>query len=602
LGRRFSSACLLFLLAGFATGHPFGRFGYGAFPQVPGFEIDLEGFRVAHPAADKLRFNSKATLWRPALVSDLAITGLLTGGPRCPTKLRVNLLAPGFELYFQSGVLLRFSSLSGPFLSWNEGSVGSNVPTPEVPWVMVTFRDSQPPLLLSTIGPNAAFRVDGKAGDWRLRTMDARAGWIRVSAPLGDRPYPANSAAQLGDLVRRLRPEIPFLTGPAPNWLETSIEEDPQGVVATWRFDRPGAILPAPIVLAPLAGYPLKLQSPTRRLSGANELGPVTAATEARFTVRFPVRRIPTGRSLSLGEAKWEPPATVSAIDIPTVAELAFANLTAQRDLVAKTASRGALEEYLASANYEVEPNTGQRLPYTASGRGLDLAAAHALLMQAETTAEKATSEPNSLLTSVAWRRDWYTWRVWARDQSVSRRASALAALAGALCVEKERRLDAAMFQAGLAAERGYTEWRRKNGLSVIEAKLLEPLEALRAAFFGMESKGAQAEAFLRSLQSEIRVYGDLAYSAEARTESLALIFGLREAGPRTVVLASGYPITVNEGANVTVQSVQDALGFTVIRLTPKEPGRCELLISPPTWAAPLPKAAEVPRYVESEA
>jgi len=80
-----------------------GRFAFRKTPPVAGFRIDSNGFRAANPAADTLRFVQPAKQWKAAEVSSLGATYLLGGSGRSPDKLRVNLLAPGFELHFQAG-------------------------------------------------------------------------------------------------------------------------------------------------------------------------------------------------------------------------------------------------------------------------------------------------------------------------------------------------------------------------------------------------------------------------------------------------------------------------------------------------------------------
>jgi hypothetical protein len=229
----------------------------------------------------------------------------------------------------------------------------------------------------------------------------------------------------------------------------------------------------------------------------------------------------------------------------------------------------------------------------------LDLAAVHALLLQSTTTAERATSEPNSLLTSVSWRRDWYTWRLWCPDSALARRAAALAALAGAICPEPSRRAEAGMLQAGLSAERGLAVWQRRLTPQSPIPKLLEAALPLRASFFALEPP-VDDGGFFRSLLSEIRVYGEQAVSASLREGSIVVGWGTRDLSPKALILASAYPIQVSEGGNVTISEASEALGFTVIRYTPKEPGRCEIVLKKPEWAAALPSAADPPRYEES--
>jgi hypothetical protein len=66
---------------------------------------------------------------------------------------------------------------------------------------------------------------------------------------------------------------------------------------------------------------------------------------------------------------------------------------------------------------------------------------------------------------------------------------------------------------------------------------------------------------------------------------------------PITIILASGYPLTTAPETNLSNCSSEDALGFTVIHCTPKDPGNCKIWLKPPDWALPLPSYAEAPRY-----
>lgn len=599
--RRSISVAALVLLAAAAFAQPFGRFGYVEKIDVPEFDLDRTGFRVRHDRADRFGFEEPSKVWNPVETTDLAQVILFSGIGRSPLKARVDLFAAGFSLYFQNGIGFKLGSTSAPYLTWAEGSVGPGVPTPNLKWVLVSFRDAQPPVLIALMGPAAAFEITGKAGDWRLRTSGLYRGWTRITAPIGLRAQAANSAASLGELKKRVLSMLPFLTEPIPKLTRIDITDEPAAVTASWVFDRPYALIPTPAVLANLGGYPLKLESPTVRIDSSDPAGPLSVTTTPFLSIRFPVLRIPTGRSLALGAPKQPAIGTVSPIDTASVAELSLANLPACRDVLTREAAEETMSKYLSEAAYSVEPYTNQRLPYAADGSGLDVAAAQALLMQSTITTVKATSEPNSLLTSVMWRRDWRTWRIWSPDPAVSRRAGALAALAGALCPEPSRRLDAAMLEAGLAAEAGLAIWQKRNGFSAPDKLPSAPWSGLRKALFLYANPPPADEGFVRSLLSEIRVYGESAVSASPKNGGIALAWKAESSQPVSLMLASAYPIEISPSQNLASAAAEEALGFTVIRCVPEGAGPCELLVKTPEWASPLPPYVDAPRYVPTE-
>lgn len=598
--RRFINVVTAFLLAATAFPQAFGRFGYSSNVSVSGFAVNAEGFTVNNPRAETFRFESPSKLWRPLLTSDMSQTVLMSGVGRSPLKFRTDLTAMGFSLYFQYGFGLKLTSITKPFVSWTEGSAGPDIPTPPVKWILVSFREDQPPVLLSFYGKNIAVRLEGRSGSWFLRSEQPFEGWVRVVAPFGGIGKPASSAASLGELVESVRKNESFLTGPIPKLIRTTYDESLSSVTVAWQFDQPGAVVPYPAILAPLAGYMVTIQSKTTRTTAVDETGPVTVTAEPVLRMTFPVRRIPTGRGLSVGKLTEELIATASPIDIPSIYELALANLLGQREKVIRQGASDCLNGYMANAKYEIEPFTNQRLPYSADGTGVDLLAAHALLMQSTITPVQATSEPNSLLTSVLFRRDWGSWMIWTPNPEISRRATALSAIAAAVCPEPERRLEGAMLQAGLVGQTGLQIWKKRQGLDGGEApKFLETALGLRNSLFSGSAREPREDGFLKMLQSEVRVYGDIGLVTELKNGELVASWDSPDGQPTTVVFASAYPLEINDGTNTSITRSNEALGFTVVRCTPVKPGRCELIIVPPSWAKPLPGTVNAPRYSE---
>lgn len=169
--RSISLALIALALPAAGWGQAFGRFGYARTLAVPGFKIDQNGFTPAYPISDHIEFGRASGIWKATQTSSTEQTVSLQEFTGNPSKVRASLLAPGFSLYFASGITFKLSATSAPYLTWTEGSASSGVPTPNVSWVILSFRDAQPP------PSSSAFPVGRRAS--RLRASRVR-GWLRV--------------------------------------------------------------------------------------------------------------------------------------------------------------------------------------------------------------------------------------------------------------------------------------------------------------------------------------------------------------------------------------------------------------------------------------
>jgi len=599
LARRFFSALILAILASAAFGQAFGRFGYEQSVSVPGFRVDKDGFTANDPQADKIRFAKPSKDWKPLATSSVEQTVQLSPLAGGPSRALFNLAGVGFSLYFDSGIDLKVGALSAPYLSWEQGSVANGVATPETRWLVLSFRDRQPSLVFGFPKGHASLIVTGKAGAWSIKTAEKFQGWVRIGLPQGIDSQLANSAGSLGKIAKVAAARASLWTSMPPRLLKTSVASDLGSVTATWQFDQPGAVVPPAAMLANLGGYLLKVQTPSARMAGWTEAGPTDVLIGNSLTVRFPVKRIPTGRCLAVGSQLSNPIGTASPQDIPSVAQLALESLVAERDTMTRKASEDTTAEFIGQAHYFLEPWTRQQLPFDRMGRGIDLAAAHAFLMQAATSTSRSTSESNSLLTSVCWRQDWASWKVWTDDVAISQRSGALAALAGAFCPEADRRLAAAMFQAGLSGARGLNVWRKRKGLIDQLPKLQEPLYGVRKEIFGLEGSEVDGEAFTRSLFSPLRVFSEGAVALVKDGANLVVQSEPIEAKQYVLMLASAYPIEVKPLLNVSYFKVDAALGFTEVHYIPDTAGTCKFKITLPSFGKTPPPAAQVPIYSE---
>lgn len=583
---RFSASVISLTLASVALAAPFGRFGYSAAPFVPGFEVDRGGFRAKAPGAPAFRFDQPSTYWKPVATTEMSQSASLSGFIRTPTKFRQDLTALGFHLHFANGFRFRLSTKEAPFLTWPEASVGPGVPTPSVRWVGISFKDHVPPIVLGFMDGPSTMVVKGRAGDWSIESPAK--GWVRIALPYGTMGVSTESAAKLGALGTMLKRHDPLWYGPSPQLTATEVVSDATSLTVTWKFSGANAVVPYPVVLAPLAGYRVAPKSPVVRLDGYTEEGPLAVTTTPELTVRFPIRNIGTGRVLAAGEPKDESLVTVDPFDPRSVAELALHNLVGRRDRLVRSTVDEACSSFLSEVPTDTEPNTMQRFPFRQDGTGLDLAAAHALLFQSKIAAENSEPQENSLLTSVLWRRDWLTWSFTRVERSIARRAAATASLACLL--SDQTSLDAALLEAGLASERGLGTFLRRKGRIQSEPTLNEPLATLRkSAFFTASGQWTPALPF-----GQIRVFGDRSFRASGRTPTFRLSWTAAAQENFSFVL-TGPILDVLPETNVAAVKLTKFGSITIIDCQCKALGEAAVNLELPEGVT-LPQMPEWPK------
>lgn len=598
--RSISLGIVAFTVVTHASAEAFGRFGYTSSPLIDGLKVDRKGVTADHPSADSLRFLSATSLWKPVQTTEFAQTIFLDGDRAWqPSKLKLSLTAPGASIYFPKGMKLKVSSTAAPYLTWGQGSAAPDVPTPQVKWIAVSFRDRQPPFVLGFPGQTPELTLTGQPGDWTISTPPEFAGWVRVGLPNGLVAEPTNSAAALGKLAKATAASEDIWSAMPPEQIGVTVESDADSVTATWKFDRPNALVPRVVSLSPFGEYPLRVQTPVRRLPFHYGDGPVEVTDGNELKVRLPIRLMPSGRSLNLGGPVLEPVGTVSPFDIPSMVELAVENLLGGRDPLAKSVASEANAEYVGQTAYFAEPWTNQQLPYTVDGTGIDLAAAHALLKQAMINASANPGEPNAFLPSVAWRRDWQTWLPAVSSNDLQRRTAALAAVAGALSSDPMHRLSGAMFQAGLSAERARAAWRRRSGIESKAETWLEPIPEIRIGLFRLGGSEVKRDPFIEAMFSPYRVVADERASLVEKDGAYRLQWPVIE--PKAAILSLMAPGLTEVQALTNLPRFEREVGdgSTLIRYTPETAGIAEVLLILPD-GAPRPSAgAPVPRYTE---
>ncbi|HRF60122.1 MAG TPA: hypothetical protein PLH94_09445 [Fimbriimonadaceae bacterium] len=462
-----------------ATPVEVGRFAFERLPRVPGFTIQRDGFRSKRPRADTFRLLGEPKRWQTSSADSWGTEiDLGTSSGRMPSRIRVSFLSPGFELYFPQGVSLRIGSTLNPFLTWKEGSVGPGKPTPSGQWCLISFQEAQPPIGAICVGGRAAWRLVGQPGNYRLETVEAYRGWVRFVLPLGLRDFSTTNANELGRLALSFSKHEASWVGPTPKLQGVEVRPEDTRLTATWRFDRPGAVVPFAALQATKGGFGVQILSKTASPGAQLDEGSVTFCVEPKLSVQFPMLFLPPGRGLVQGPLL--DPEPVSAQDPASIVRLALLNrLGSRTERVAELAEGLATDGSVSLRSY-ADPVTGRSLPFGTNGVGLELAAAYALL-----ATSAAAEEPDWSGADASF--DWPTWSL--GFGVPGRRAAAWLTVAGSLAQSTHLKLRAAQLQAGLAARR---------------ASVPDPMEGLRKGLFQYAS-ASTVDPTLNALRSPLR-------------------------------------------------------------------------------------------------
>lgn len=520
---RASSLLCLLWVGSAAHGQATGRFGREGLPQPSGLELTAEGFRIERAPGDTFRFLSPLaeakrveTSERHCIVHFREIEGN-------PKQIIVNTRSPGFEIDFNGPPTFRLASLRRPLLTV-DGATYADQPTPETPWVLVSFYDHQPPVLLVSLDAPRAWNFIGQSGNWILSGTAAEQNRIRVALPRGRDSGQNDNVESLGNLALTLAIEQDQWCRPTPKLLETRVEDVGEHLQVVQKFDQAGALLPGAFPLARQGGYAVEVQTGASPVQADLTFGPQVFSMEPKVVTRFPFIGLAPGRAVVQGEI---------AADAPQFDHL-MALLVAAGDPVAgkKNALEGAggirsFAECAMSRWGWVEPEETEwkRLLWVRDPETLQL-----------------TGVPP---TDAAW-------------------------LSAALAVRGEERLqvEACQVWAGVAALRSLPEFQRKRGLTdpVVQAEV--PDREVWNALFGQWP--IIPGAWWRALAGPVRVLSSQRILCAGNVLNWKPVAG---EGPLLLSAPSNVVWTGDKGAQIEEATWLE--GRWLIRAKPGPDGRC---------------------------
>lgn len=430
-----------FAVASQGIGGGFGWFAFSDTHTLPLFEVTPCSFRVRSEHAKEIFFSEDAEGIHCPRLSRYRKIVALAPRSRSPFRVVLELASLGFSMEFRDGVRLMGSG-DPPMLSWGEGSVGVGIPTPAVRWVLLTWKEPQPPLLLSLSEGACAWIVRRVGSSFVIETVDRYAGWVRVQAPFGRDEMVGATARDLGMIQKKLKPRLPTLLAGEPNLVDVRVTLVDGGFTVTWRFDKPGALVPIPL-LSREGGFPVKLVSSVEPAT-LEALPSHYVSKEKDIRAYFSVVELYPGRPVVQSTSQIvEGPATLSHIDAPSVCELALAYLAGLGDEKLVRAMDTAFTAFIRDQPHELEPRTGLRFYFSRDGRGSRLAAAYALV-------EMALRGEGEGLLGLLGSLDWLTWLPMGSTNEERLEAGAIASVAAALSPSPDVRVLGAMANAGV--------------------------------------------------------------------------------------------------------------------------------------------------------
>ncbi|MBX3095534.1 MAG: hypothetical protein KF812_01605 [Fimbriimonadaceae bacterium] len=574
---RPSISAALLLATVFSIAQPFGRFGYSPIALDAGFEITPTGFRARFPSADWFKFDTPFTTTRPVSIRSEEAIYLVSGPPAAVDKIRINVFAPGPEIYSESGFQFKVSSIAGPWLTFpGKGTVEHDLPSAPSRWVYVTFRDRQPGVMLVTPNEDTQWIVTGQSGDWRIETVKPYRGWLRLCLPTGVQPV-QSFLDVIGRAAEKVEQSAPIYTAPYPGPVNMTAEPEDDGILVRWEAAAPLRV-PVPLILARESGARYQVRSAIISTAGDLSDGPQWFTKENTLSAWFPVHPPGEGRAIAGRNGPWP--------DANDPAELPLRLLLGRAGVAEQAAAQQNLDDYLDSVEMFKEPMTGQMFPFGPKGEGLAEAANAAWIHQA--LGRVTGNTPNPYLEGLLWRVDQRNWTLSVDEPKIRANASAATSAAAALSEKPMDLAFAALLQAGLASESVLPVYARKRGIEPQPTERETPLIFLRAMLFDWASAIPSETSLERALFSPLRLLSSGAVETSVVGGDVTLTWN---AEPGPVELLLGYPGSIRLIGTAKIENAETVVspGRWLLKGTATESGPVSVTIRPTGAASPIP-------------
>lgn len=494
-----------------------------------------------------------------------------------PLRIQYETTTSGFSLFYQ-GVLEWKSVGESPHISWEEGTVGAGVPSAPSKWVLLTWAKQRTPIMLCFPEPVSLVIKENDEG-YILRSLTSVRGWVRVRSPFANDKMNATRVGDFGRIIQELKSRISFHEGNTPRVVDFSVSEKDDEIVAIWRFDKEGALVPSPLLNAREYGF-VKIETPIEVFK--SEQGNATAYSKSdSLRVRFYSYRLFPGSAVVngkiIGDVHHE---SLSIEKISGVVNASLAYLAGNADSTIGGDLWRIRTQYIESySQTTTEPFTGISLPFGRNGKGSYIAGGIALSAEIMGAGQSLSSAISSSI-------DWMTWLPMGENLEEKIKCASIYSISASLSDSLEERVLGAMCHFGAL-------YADKNKIA--------PLSEVRSWLYHHPArKGMRKPDWLTAMQSPFRILPPgLGENLMFLSDNTMTFIGVSKEPETVSIRFKCEQAQVVSYTNISNLRLTHSDSVYTLRFTTEKVGQWDVKLNVQPSSRTLPNAALSPRYSE---
>lgn len=556
----------------------FGSFGFQHQHDLHFFSVSPSGFSLK---SDKHRivFHDDPTDIGVSSINRYVKTINIRPKGKTPLRIQYETTSSGFSLFYQ-GVLEWKSVGETPHISWAEGTVGSGVPSAPSRWALLTWAEQRTPIMLCFPEP-VSLLIEENGEDYILRSLTPVRGWMRVRSPFANDKMSATRAGDFGRIIQELESRMSFQEGSAPRVVDFSVSEKDGEIIASWKFDKEGALVPPPLLNAREHGF-VKIETPIEIFKSEQE-SMIAYSKSDSLRVRFYSYRLFPGSAVVNGKLMNDTHnGSLSITNISGVINASLAYLAGNADSTTGGDLWKIRTQYIESfAQTITEPFTGISLPFESNGKGSYIAGGIAL-------SAEIMGADQSLSYAISSSIDWMTWLPMGENLEEKIKCASIYSIMASLSDSLEERVLGAMCHFGVL-------YADKNKVA--------PLAEMRSWLYHHPARREMRKPdWLIAMQSPFRILPPgLGETLMFFSDNTITFMGVSKEPGTISIRFTCDRAQVASYTSVSNLHLTHSDGVYILRFRTEKVGQWDVKLSVQPSSRSLPNAALSPRYSEDQ-